>query len=102
MCYANSSLQILFHCHVFRDYVLNAKTNKTSLNMLNELQELFRQMVTSKKAGGRFEHKKFIQAIKKSNVIFDNDDHHDSHEFMGWLLDSIHEESIKQGEQSFV
>jgi ubiquitin C-terminal hydrolase len=63
--------------------------------MLNELQELFRQMEMSKKSHGRFDHKNFIKAIKKQNVIFDNDDHHDSHEFINWLLDSIHEECVK-------
>ena len=45
--------------------------------MLNELQELFRQMEMSKKSHGRFDHKNFIKAIKKQNVIFDNDDHHE-------------------------
>lgn len=59
-------------------------------------------MDSAKKTSGRLDHKKFISAIKKSNAIFDNDDHHDSHEFINWLLDSIHEDTVKQGEQSFV
>ena len=29
--------------------------------------------------------------IRKSNVLFDNDDHHDSHEFLSWLINEIHE-----------
>lgn len=77
--------------------MIHAKTDKTSLNMLNELQELFRSMEGHKKSEGRFDHKSFIKAIRKSNVLFDNDDHHDSHEFITWLLDSIHEECKKLG-----
>jgi ubiquitin C-terminal hydrolase len=26
--------------------------------------------------------------------LFDNDDHHDAHEFLMWLLNTIHEEII--------
>jgi len=63
--------------------------------MLLELQELFRSLESSKKIKGHFNHKKFMHAIKKSNVLFDNDDHHDSHEFINWLLDEIHETSLR-------
>ena len=32
--------------------------------------------------------------IKKLNQFFDNDDHHDSHEFLCWLLNEIHENIV--------
>lgn len=50
-----------------------------------------------------------MKRIKSLNVLFDNDDHHDSHEFLTWLLNQIHEEIIgsqpekpKDGGSSFV
>ena len=33
--------------------------------------------------------------MKASNALFDNDEHHDSHEFINWLLDKVHEDFIK-------
>ena len=32
--------------------------------------------------------------MKKGNALFDNDEHHDSHEYLNWMLDSIHENYI--------
>ncbi len=32
--------------------------------------------------------------IRKLNELFDNDDHHDSHEFLNWILNEIHEKAI--------
>ena len=59
------------------------------------MQDMFAAMENNKKSKGSFSTKKFMSAIRKSNVLFDNDDHHDSHEFMNWLLDSIHENAKK-------
>ena len=36
--------------------------------------------------------KKLMKKIKSMNALFDNDDHHDSHEFLIWLLNTVHEE----------
>ena len=33
-----------------------------------------------------------MKRIRALNQLFDNDDHHDSHEFLTWLLNHIHEE----------
>lgn len=52
-------------------------------------------------------------ALKGTNALFDNDEHHDSHEFINWLLDSVHESFVKtkngdpnmfvgQNDQSFI
>ncbi len=59
--------------------------------ILAEIQDLFKQIDGQKKQRGIFNHKKFICALKKANALFDNDDHHDSHEFVTWLLDEMHE-----------
>jgi ubiquitin C-terminal hydrolase len=32
-----------------------------------------------------------MHKIRKLNALFDNDDHHDSHEFLNWLLNEVHE-----------
>lgn len=65
------------------------------INMLNEIQFLFRALETHKKSSGRYDHIKFIKAIKKANALFDNDEHHDSHEYVNWLLDELHESFIR-------
>ena len=52
-------------------------------------------MNTSKKKFGVLNTKTLISKIKKLNVLFDNEDHHDSHEFLCWLLNEIHESIIK-------
>ena len=49
-------------------------------------------MSNAKKNKGTINSKKFMARIKKLNQIFDNDDHHDSHEFLIWLLNQINEE----------
>lgn len=36
--------------------------------------------------------KKLMKRIKSMNELFDNDDHHDSHEFLMWLLNTINDE----------
>ena len=40
-----------------------------------------------------------MNRIKKLNVLFDNDDHHDSHEFLSWLLNEIHENLVADNKE---
>ena len=63
--------------------------------MLYEIHLLFKQLSSNRKSKGAFNHKRFILALKASNALFDNDEHHDSHEFINWLLDKVHEDFIK-------
>ena len=56
---------------------------------------LFKAIQNNKKNRGYFSHSKFIKALKKTNALFDNDDHHDSHEFINWLLDKLHESAVR-------
>lgn len=103
MCYANSSLQVLYHCETFRNHILALKFKepqdaKGPFNMLAEIHDLFKKIEESKKQVGTFNHKRFIHAIKKSNAVFDSDEHQDAHEFMNWMLDDLHEQLNKAGE----
>ncbi len=63
--------------------------------MLYELHLLFKNLSQHKKHRGPFNHKRFMSAIKSTNALFDNDEHHDSHEFINWLLDKVHEDFLK-------
>jgi len=56
-------------------------------------------MTTSKKNGGAISTKKLMSRIRKQNALFDNDDHHDSHEFLSWLLNDIHENVIADAKE---
>ena len=63
--------------------------------MLYELHLLFKSLSNHKKSRGAYNHKRFMRAIKDSNTLFDNDEHHDSHEFINWLLDKVHEDYVR-------
>lgn len=69
--------------------------NNNEKDMLYELNLLFKSLSTNKKTKGSFSHLRFMNAIKASNALFDNDEHHDSHEFINWLLDKVHEDFLR-------
>ena len=62
--------------------------------MMLELHILFKTLNNHKKAKGPFNHKRFMTAVKAMNALFDNDEHHDSHEFISWLVDTVHEKYL--------
>ena len=62
--------------------------------MMLELHILFKTLNTHKKQKGPFNHKRFMTAVKAMNALFDNDEHHDSHEFISWLIDTVHEKYL--------
>ncbi len=69
-------------------------TNKFSVGddtMLKGMMDLFTLISSKSKKSGTVDNKKFIYLVKKNNQEFNNEDHHDSHEFLMWLLDSINE-----------
>ena len=35
-------------------------------------------------------HRRFIARVRAGKAEFNNDDHHDSHEYITWLIDEIH------------
>ena len=57
---------------------------------MNELYDLFKNMSTAKGNRGILNHRRFISRIRAGNALFNNDEHHDSHEFLSWLIDEIH------------
>jgi ubiquitin carboxyl-terminal hydrolase 12/46 len=59
--------------------------------MLRALNELFITIESKRKKSGVMDIKKFISSVKRNNQEFNNEDHHDSHEFLIWLLDNINE-----------
>jgi ubiquitin carboxyl-terminal hydrolase 12/46 len=59
--------------------------------MLKAINELFSIIETKKKRTGILDIKKFITSVKKNNQEFNNEDHHDAHEFLMWLLDNVNE-----------
>ena len=57
--------------------------------MINEINDLFKSIFYAKGTRGCLNHRRFIARIRAGNAQFNNDDHHDSHEFLSWLLDEI-------------
>jgi len=46
-------------------------------------------MCSAKGNRGVISHRRFIARIRAGNALFNNDEHHDSHEFLSWLIDEI-------------
>lgn len=69
--------------------------NENEKDMLYELHLLFKTLQGHKKKNTPYDHQRFIDSLKASNALFDNDEHHDSHEFINWLLDKVHEDFLK-------
>lgn len=91
-CYCNSVLQALYFCKPFRDMVLAYKQqtkNQKKETLLTCLADLFHSIAIQKKKVGSIPPKKFIQRLRKENVIFDNYMQHDAHEFLNYLLNTI-------------
>jgi ubiquitin carboxyl-terminal hydrolase 9/13 len=64
-----------------------------------ELQDLFKEITQNKKQQGVLNTKKLMSRIRKQNALFDNDDHHDAHEFLSWMLNDIHENIIADAKE---
>ena len=99
----NSATQILYHCKPFRNQVLNWKpVNSQKQYLLNELHDLFKVYSTAKGTRGVVQHRRFIARIRAGKASFNNEDHHDSHEFLSWLIDEIHMNLIEDFRYSVV
>jgi ubiquitin C-terminal hydrolase len=82
---------MIYHCKPFRDQVLSWKPVNTQKNyLINELCDLFKTYTSAKGNRGVINHRRFIARIRSGNQSFNNEDHHDSHEFLSWLIDEIH------------
>ncbi|KAL0646752.1 hypothetical protein Bca4012_045043 [Brassica carinata] len=78
-CYCNSVLQLL-------EYYTN---NKSEENLLTCLADLFSQISSQKKKTGVIAPKRFVQRLKKQNVLFRSYMHQDAHEFLNYLLNEL-------------
>ncbi|KAF3606774.1 hypothetical protein DY000_02049657 [Brassica cretica] len=78
-CYCNSVLQLL-------EYYTN---NKSEENLLTCLADLFSQISSQKKKTGVIAPKRFVQRLKKQNVLFQSYMHQDAHEFLNYLLNEL-------------
>ncbi|OMJ92005.1 hypothetical protein SteCoe_5322 [Stentor coeruleus] len=94
-CYANSVIQSLYFCKEFKENLLSSKSLPNSLT--KHMQDLFLLMKSSKKKTEVISAKAFIQQVKRLNILFDNENHHDSHEFLIWVLGTLDEELKKVG-----
>ena len=106
-CYVNSVLQSLYFCSPFRrklfEYhtsVINAETKvggempsgvKRGDALLVHLVGLFQAIARCKTSQGYVSPRKFTKKLRVQNAMFDNDDHHDAHEFLNYLLNDISE-----------
>jgi ubiquitin carboxyl-terminal hydrolase 12/46 len=106
-CYCNSIIQALYFCSPFRkklfEYnrmVCNIPGNlllKTAFPsggerkdaLLAHLTNLFYDIASVKNDKAFVSPKTFISKLKTQNLMFNNDDHHDAHEFLNFLLNDI-------------
>jgi ubiquitin carboxyl-terminal hydrolase 12/46 len=98
-CYANSVLQALYFCKPFRHAILEyheslPKDHDESL--LTALGDLFSSISNQKKRTGVFSPKRFIERLKKDNVIFNSYMHQDAHEFFNFVVNECCEVLVKQ------
>ena len=103
-CYFNSIVQALFYCTPFRSKLLQYYGNGVSDNknntLLTCLVDLFHQMDSKKKS--HVSPRRFVELVMKMNEIFRCcKTHHDAHEFLIFLLNSLDEQiTVRDGTQS--
>ena len=77
----------------FRNELLSFKDISDKNSILYAMQTLF-SIISSKAQNDTLGMDDFINVIKRNNADFNNDRHHDAHEFLTWLLDTM-ETNIK-------
>lgn len=97
-CYINSVIQCLLSNQDFYNGITNlGKSDLPSKYLLcKALLDLLIQIDSLKGKIGMIDIRKFLLAIRKSNELFNNEEHHDAHEFLIFLIDSLHENIIKE------
>lgn len=93
-------MQGLFSCRTFKNKILNVKQINDDSSILAAIYELFFLIESKKKKYGIIDSKKFVYSVKRNNQEFNNEDHHDSHEFLIWLLYSLDENLKKEGQRN--
>lgn len=98
-CFMNSVLQCLSNTQLVRDYFVNgrhlADINKSNpLGFKGELAKAFSFLIR-KLWSGEYEYyapKKLRSVITSQSSHFGDNEQHDAHEFMSYLLDGLHED----------
>ena len=91
-CYINSIVQSLYWVKPFREQILSLPNNLEKNTSLKGLNELF-EIISKKKKSEILDIRNFVNIIKRNKKEFDNDDHHDAHEFLIWILDNLEQNS---------
>lgn len=87
-CYINSIIQSLYSIKSFKDQMKLIPNNIEKNSTLGGLNKLF-TIILNEKKNNVLDINFFVKIIKTNNSDFNNDDHHDAHEFLIWLLDSL-------------
>ena len=99
-CYANSVIQALYYSAAFRERVLNVPDEYRQQNpMLDALCELFESLSQQKKRVGSFSPKRFIEVLRKENVLFSGFQQQDAQEFLNYLLNVVAEHTKPKEKQ---
>ena len=91
-CYINSIVQSLYWIKPFREQILFLPNNLEKNTTLKGLHELF-EIISKKKKSEILDIRDFVNIIKRNKKEFNNDDHHDAHEFLIWILDNLEQNS---------
>lgn len=86
-------MQSLYWNKQFRTKIFSIKELYEKDSMLRAITILF-NAITQKKRSCTMNISDFVHTIKRNNQEFNNEDHHDAHEFLTWLLDNL-EQSLK-------
>jgi ubiquitin C-terminal hydrolase len=84
-------MQCLYSCKLFKKKILNVKGNFDENSMIKAVIDFFNIIELKKKKTSVIDPKKLVTSIKQNNQEFNNEDHHDSHEYLIWLLDILNE-----------
>ena len=94
-CYINSVIQCLFYTKEFQSKILDSNSNPNTF--LRSMIDLFQNLKQFKKQTGTICITPFIKQVRSLNEIFNNDYHHDAHEFLIWVLSALDEDLKKSG-----
>lgn len=102
-CYANSVLQAIYHCEVFRDLLLDTPVEDKE-SIAHAIRVLFRTMRDSDQLSGAISPNTFLKTVFKSNgmsssgilfwtilALFVEGRQQDAHEFLNYVLNELSE-----------
>ncbi|KAH7825574.1 putative Ubiquitin carboxyl-terminal hydrolase 46 [Monocercomonoides exilis] len=100
-CYVNSILQALYYCIPFRNgmisfYLKQKGRTEVEETLAYSLGELYHSMLTYPTPLGQILPTNFLINLKKASPLFESPDQQDAHEFLNFLLNSIHDTLSEQ------